>query len=43
MGGTSKTEEKTTNQQQMTQPWAPAQPLLGGILAQLGGSSATPA
>jgi hypothetical protein len=36
MGGTSKSE--TTNQSSSTQPWAPAQPLLGGILGQLGGA-----
>ena len=35
MGGSSKKE--TTQTSQVTQPWAPAQPLLGGILGQLGG------
>jgi len=34
MGGTS--QEKTTTTTQNTQPWAPAQPLLGGILGRLG-------
>ena len=34
MGGTSKTE---TTQQSQTSPWAPAQPLLNGILVQLQG------
>ena len=34
MGGTTQTQEKTTSQQ--TQPWAPAQPVLTGILGQLG-------
>ncbi|MCC6779764.1 MAG: tail fiber domain-containing protein [Hyphomicrobiales bacterium] len=36
MGGTSKSE--TTNLSSSTQPWAPAQPLLNGILGQLGGA-----
>ena len=35
MGGSSKKE--TTQTAQVTQPWGPAQPLLGGILGQLGG------
>ena len=35
MGGSSKKE--TTQTSQVTQPWGPAQPLLGGILGQLGG------
>src|SRR5262245_11257978 len=35
MGGST---EKTTTQQSQTQPWAVAQPLLGGILGQLGGA-----
>jgi hypothetical protein len=34
MGGTTQTQERTTSQQ--TQPWAPAQPVLTGILGQLG-------
>jgi hypothetical protein len=34
MGGTTQTQEKTTSQQ--TQPWASAQPVLTGILGQLG-------
>jgi hypothetical protein len=36
MGGTS--SEKTTTQSSQTSPWAPAQPFLKGILAQLGGA-----
>jgi hypothetical protein len=35
MGGST---TKTTTQNSQTQPWAPAQPLLGGILGQLGGA-----
>jgi hypothetical protein len=35
MGGS--TQEKTTNTTQNTQPWRPAQPLLGSILNQLNG------
>src|SRR5262245_31344612 len=35
MGGST---TKTTTQQSQTQPWAPAQPLVGGILGQLGGA-----
>src|SRR5436305_11425263 len=35
MGGTTQTQEKQTSQQ--TQPWAPAQPVLTGILGNLGG------
>src|SRR5262249_25958363 len=35
MGGST---TKTTTQSSQTQPWAPAQPLLGGILGQLGGA-----
>src|SRR5437588_10603780 len=35
MGGTT---TKTTTQNSQTQPWAPTQPLLGGILGQLGGT-----
>ena len=34
MGGTTQTQDRTTSQQ--TQPWAPAQPVLTGILGQLG-------
>jgi hypothetical protein len=34
MGGTTQTQDRTTSQQ--TQPWAPAQPALAGILGQLG-------
>jgi hypothetical protein len=34
MGGTTQTQDKTTSQQ--TQPWAPAQPVLTGILGNLG-------
>jgi hypothetical protein len=36
MGGSSK--EQQTQQQSQTAPWAPAQPLLGGILGKLSGS-----
>jgi len=35
MGGST---QKTTTQESQTQPWAVAQPLLGGILGQLGGA-----
>jgi len=35
MGGST---TKTTTQSSQTQPWAPAQPLIGGILGQLGGA-----
>jgi hypothetical protein len=36
MGGTS--SEKTTTQYSQTSPWAPAQPLLSGVLGRLGGA-----
>jgi hypothetical protein len=36
MGGSSKDQQ--TQQQSQTAPWAPAQPLLGGILGKLSGS-----
>lgn len=36
MGGTS-TQQQTTQENSTTRPWAAAEPLLGGILGQLGG------
>ena len=40
MGGST---AKTTTQSSQTQPWAPAQPVLGGILGKLGGALDTTA
>lgn len=42
MAGNDKPATTTENKSTVSQPWAPAQPLLNGILGQLGGQSTAP-